>query len=64
MATAEVERKPKPGWQTTEFYVSALAMVVPQLMEALPPTWRAGLSVAAGAVYTLARALSKLGLGR
>ena len=55
---------PKPGVRTTEFYVSIAAGLLPQLIDHLPPTWRAVVLTAAGAVYTLARGLAKLGVGR
>lgn len=56
--------QPKSGLKTTEFWVTIGAMAVPQLVESLPPTWRAVLSTAAGAVYAIARTLAKLGIGR
>lgn len=53
----------KPGWRTTEFYVTIGAGLLPQLIDHLPPTWRAGVLTAAGLIYTLSRALAKLGVG-
>lgn len=55
--------EPKPGWKTTEFYASVAAMLVPQIVEGLPATWRAALTAGAAALYTLARGLAKLGIG-
>jgi hypothetical protein len=52
--------KPKPGYRTTEFYFSIAAALVPQVIDHLPPTWRAGILAAAGLVYTLSRGLAKL----
>lgn len=50
----------RPGWKTTEFYVSLAAMLAPQLHpEALPPVWRAALTVGAAAVYTISRLFVK-----
>jgi len=60
----EEKRTLKPGWKTTEFYVSLAGGVLPYLLPSLPPTWQAVLSTGAGAVYALARGLAKLGIGR
>lgn len=54
----------KPGWRTTEFWVSLGGAVLPWLVTELPGTWKAGLATAAAAVYAVARGLAKLGIGR
>ena len=60
----EEVRTLRPGWKTTEFYVSLAGGVIPWLIPNLPPTWQAAVTTAAGAVYALARGLAKLGIGR
>lgn len=52
----------KPGWKTTEFWTTIVTGVGPFLIEGLPTTWKAGLSVVAGGVYAIARGLAKLGI--
>lgn len=62
MAETAERKTVRPGWQTSEFYVSVGAMIAPHLVDALPPTWRAVLTTAAGVVYTVARLLQKFGI--
>lgn len=60
----EEVRTLRPGWKTTEFWVSLAVGAAPFVHEALPATWKATLAVVAGGIYTLARGLAKLGIGR
>lgn len=60
----EEVRTLRPGWKTTEFWVTLAGGAVPWIVPNLPPTWQAILSTAAGAVYAVARGLAKLGIGR
>jgi hypothetical protein len=60
----EEVRALRPGWKTTEFYVSLGGAVLPWLVQELPPAWRAALGTGAAAVYALARGLAKLGIGK
>ena len=52
----------KPGYLTTEFYLTIAGMVVPQLMTALPPIWQAAIPAFAAGCYAIARGLAKLGM--
>ena len=53
----------KPGWKTTEFWVSVTTGgVLPFVLGALPATWQAVISAGAGAIYALSRGLAKLGI--
>ena len=63
MAESAERATAKAGWKTTEFWITAGAMIIPQAIDALPPTWKAIVSAAAGAIYTLARTLAKYGIG-
>lgn len=49
----------KSGLRTTELYVSVAAGLLPQLIDHLPPTWRAAAITLAGIFYTLSRGLAK-----
>lgn len=49
------------GLFTSEFWTTLGAVAMPWAIESLPPTWKATLSTAAAAVYTLSRGLAKLG---
>ena len=60
----EETRTLRPGWKTTEFYVTLGGAVLPWLVQGLPPAWQAALGTGAAAVYALARGLAKLGIGR
>jgi len=60
----EERRTLKPGWKTTEFYVSIVGGILPWIVPALPPTWQAALSTAAAAVYAVARGMAKRGIGQ
>lgn len=54
----------KPGWQTTEFWVTVLlnvGVVATALQGSLAPKWGAICSTITVAVYALARALTKTG---
>ena len=51
------------GWETTEFWVSALAivgLVVASLADALPPRYAAMASAAAAGAYAISRGLAKV----
>jgi hypothetical protein len=50
----------KPGWQTTEFYLSLVTAILPWLSSHIPPQWQAGLSVVSGIFYAISRGLAKL----
>lgn len=63
MAESAQKAAARPGWQTSEFYVSIFSMIAPLLYDTLPATWKAALMTGAGAVYALARGLAKLGIG-
>jgi hypothetical protein len=54
----------KTGFRTTEFWFSAIAGALPMVLHSVPATWQAVIAAGAGAVYTLARGLAKLGIGR
>ena len=64
MAETAERKTLKPGWRTTEFYVSIAGMLMPLVIDHLPPTWKGALATGAAAVYAIARGLSKIGLGR
>ena len=53
----------RAGIATTEFWVVLSAIVIPQLHDSLPPEWQAGLATVAAAVYAIARAIVKSGIG-
>lgn len=53
----------KPGYKTTEFWVSLLIIVgstVASFADKLPPRYAAWASAVAGAAYMLARGLAKV----
>lgn len=60
----EEKKALKPGWQTTEFWLTIAGAVGPWLAAEIPATWKAGLGTVATAVYALARGLAKLGIGK
>lgn len=60
----EEVRTLRPGWKTTEFWVSLGGAVLPWVVTELPSTWKAALGTGAAAVYAVARGLAKLGIGR
>lgn len=54
----------KPGWRTTEFWMTIGGAALPYLSDAIPATWKAAIGGVATAIYALARGLAKLGIGR
>jgi hypothetical protein len=54
----------KPGWQTTEFWLSLGALIYPLLEPAVPGSVKAVVGGVAAGVYAISRALAKLGVGR
>lgn len=53
----------KPGYKTTEFWVTvltAVGIVVAALADALPPKWATVAVAVATAAYNVARGLSKI----
>lgn len=51
----------KPGYQTTEFWLNVLSIVISQVTPGLPPTWQVVVPAVAGAAYAIARGLTKAG---
>jgi hypothetical protein len=49
----------KPGYKTTEFWMTLLGVLVPLLLPNVSPTESAGLAAAVVAVYTAARSIVK-----
>jgi hypothetical protein len=57
---ADLEIAPiKPGWKTTEFYLSLATAILPWLAVHLPDQWKATLSVVSAAVYAISRGIAK-----
>jgi hypothetical protein len=52
----------KPGYKTSEFWLTIASGVAAFVVPNLPPAWRVGLSVASSGIYAIARGLAKLGL--
>lgn len=50
---------PKPGIHSSESWLTAVAMILPWLVDNLPPTWRVVANVASAGVYTISRAIVK-----
>jgi hypothetical protein len=50
----------KPGWQTTEFWFAVASAVVPWLAATVPAPISATITAAAGAVYGISRAITKI----
>ena len=61
MAESAERKAVKPGWQSTEFWLSAGATIWPLLSDAIPPTWKAAILTASAGIYTIARAIVKRG---
>lgn len=49
----------KPGWQTTEFWMSLATSIWAVVESSLPPLVRVVVPAAATAVYTIGRAITK-----
>ena len=52
----------KPGWQTTEFWLSAVMAVAPMIMTfvgALPPPYGPIIAAVVTAIYTIGRSFVK-----
>jgi hypothetical protein len=50
----------KPGWQTTEFWLSLIAAITPYLISAVPPQWAVVASTVLGGLYGIGRAAIKV----
>jgi hypothetical protein len=50
----------KPGWQTTEFWLSLVAAITPYLISAVPPQWAVIASTVLGGLYGIGRAAIKV----
>lgn len=51
----------KPGWKTTEFWLSLVTSLAAMLAPHVPDQWRAPIAGAAGIAYTISRGLAKSG---
>jgi len=49
----------KPGYKSTEFYVTLAAAAVPYVLQAVPPQYAAVASTVLGALYTVGRSVVK-----
>lgn len=49
----------KPGYQTTEFWLSMAAAIAPYAMSALPPQYAVIASTAVAGLYTIGRSVVK-----
>lgn len=49
----------KPGWQTTEFWLTLIAAVQPFVSPAITPEKATAISAALVAIYSIARAITK-----
>jgi hypothetical protein len=49
----------KPGWKTTEFWLSLAAVIVPAFAPGVTPELVAGMAGLVGTVYTLGRSMVK-----
>lgn len=64
MTHTAIKTPPKPGWKTTEFWMTVtgeVGLTLAAVAGVLPPKWSAVLMVGAGAAYKISRGLSKLG---
>lgn len=52
----------KPGYQTTEFWITSAISAWAMFGSMVPAPWNGIIVVAAGAVYTIARTLAKAGV--
>ena len=63
MSTPARVKDPKPGWQTTEFWVTVVGAVGATCAAAagvLPPKYAAGLMTVSAVAYKISRGLAKL----
>jgi hypothetical protein len=51
--------KPKPGYKTTELYVTAAAGCLPYVIDAVPKSWAAVISGVVAVGYAISRGLAK-----
>lgn len=61
--TTETKKHVKPGWKSTEFWVT-VALIGGNFLSAvggaLPDKWAAGFATAAGVAYKISRGLAKI----
>ncbi len=56
---AVTAQKKKPGWKSSEGWLTAIVTILPWLVESLPPTWKVAANVVTQTAYTISRAIVK-----
>jgi hypothetical protein len=51
--------KTKPGWKTTEFWLTLVSQVAPHVIPGLPATWAVAANIVSVVAYNLSRGLAK-----
>ncbi len=59
ITTTEVQMDLKPGWRTSEFWLSLLVSILPWLTSHIPAQWAGALSALSVAAYTYSRGMAK-----